>query len=78
MKDDSVVADPATADGLVYHQNNLHRTLQGATDDAERQDVLDSFISVLSGKMGDLNELAPEHVMPVSVSSRWTGITRMP
>ena len=62
----AVVSDRTSEDSTVSYPDNLHRKLRNAADDAERQQILDDFVAVLTATAADDSDgFAPEQVMPV-------------
>ncbi len=66
LEQQAVVSDSNSEDSTVTYPDNLHRNLRNAADDAERQQILDDFVAVLTVTSADDSDgFAPEQVMPV-------------
>ncbi|WP_341365462.1 DUF1444 family protein [Yoonia sp. BS5-3] len=64
-KEQSVVSDPVDDDAMIAYPDNLHRSLQNASSDAERQAILDNFIIPFTGDLEEPDAFLPQSVMPV-------------
>lgn len=64
-QDQFVVSDPADDDAMISYPHNLHRSLQNATSDIERQAILDHYVLPFNGDMNTVEAFLPEIVMPV-------------
>lgn len=61
----SVVSDPDDDNSYITYPDNLHRSLQNATSDDERQAILDGFVAPLSEGLDNSGDFAADRVMPV-------------
>ncbi len=65
MNDLSVVTDLDDERSAVTYPDNLHRSLQNATTDEERQAVLDTFVTALAAGRNSSAEFDAARVMPI-------------
>lgn len=63
-EDVSITVDSSDDNSFTLFPDNLHRSLQGAADDTERQAILDGFIETLRAQMSPSDDFNRDQIMP--------------